>query len=263
MQPPSGSFRLIVRRGPQPNQVYELTKDVVTIGRDITNDITINDPEVSRHHTKLTREGQGYLIEDVGSTNGTFVNGQRLVGIARPLMPGEMVGLGETVTLAFEATFLGAPSPYSPSATVGPSVPSAVAQAPSPMRPMPQIPPQAPPPPPYQSGAGATQVPSGYSPYAPPPVGGMPLQAPPTYYPEAYGAPAQPAYAPYPEERRRGGGIMRWVLLGCGCFIILCVLGSVVGLIAVDQTCAWKEEPFTSLADVFGLAPDLNSPQCQ
>ena len=32
-------FRLIVRRGPQPNQIYELTKDVLTLGRDITNDI--------------------------------------------------------------------------------------------------------------------------------------------------------------------------------------------------------------------------------
>ena len=37
----SDSFRLIVRRGPQPNQSYELNKDIVTLGRDITNDIVI------------------------------------------------------------------------------------------------------------------------------------------------------------------------------------------------------------------------------
>ncbi len=88
----NGSFRLIVRRGPQPNQIYELNKDIITLGRDITNDIVINDPEVSRHHCRLTRGGGGYTLEDLGSTNGTFVNGQRLTG-ARPLAGGDVVGL--------------------------------------------------------------------------------------------------------------------------------------------------------------------------
>ncbi len=61
----------------------------------------INDPEVSRHHCRLTQGGGGYTLEDLGSTNGTFVNGQRLTG-ARQLQPGDMIGLGETVTLAYE-----------------------------------------------------------------------------------------------------------------------------------------------------------------
>src|SRR5207302_1443543 len=102
-------FRLIVRRGPQPNQIYELNKDIITLGRDITNDIVINDPEVSRHHTRMTRGGGGYTIEDLGSTNGTFVNGQRLTD-ARPLAGGDMIGLGETVTLGYEST-IAAPEP--------------------------------------------------------------------------------------------------------------------------------------------------------
>ncbi len=105
----SGSFRLIVRRGPQPNQIYELNKDIITLGRDITNDIVINDPEVSRHHCRMTRGGGGYTLEDLGSTNGTFVNGQRLTG-ARPLAGGDMIGLGETVTLGYEST-MPAPEP--------------------------------------------------------------------------------------------------------------------------------------------------------
>jgi pSer/pThr/pTyr-binding forkhead associated (FHA) protein len=74
------SFRLIVRRGPQPNQTFDLDKDVVTLGRDITNDIVINDPEVSRHHLRFARGADGYNMEDLGSTNGTFVNGQRMTG---------------------------------------------------------------------------------------------------------------------------------------------------------------------------------------
>ena len=106
----SDSFRLIVRRGPQPNQSYELNKDIVTLGRDITNDIVINDPEVSRHHMRLTRGAGGFTVEDLGSTNGTFVNGQRLTG-ARPLRPGDMVGLGETVTLAYEMSAVARPAP--------------------------------------------------------------------------------------------------------------------------------------------------------
>ena len=95
------NFRFIVRRGPQPNQVFELNKDLLTLGRDITNDITINDPEVSRHHLRITRGTDGYTIEDLGSTNGTFINGQRLTG-SRALNRGDMIGLGETVTLSYD-----------------------------------------------------------------------------------------------------------------------------------------------------------------
>lgn len=96
-------FRLVVRRGPQPNQQYLLTRETITIGRDITNDVVINDPEVSRHHSRLTRSATGYMVEDLRSTNGTFVNRQRLTAPYQ-LNNGDLVGLGETVTLAYEAT---------------------------------------------------------------------------------------------------------------------------------------------------------------
>src|SRR5947209_9212272 len=126
----SGSFRLIVRRGPQPNQIYELNKDIITLGRDITNDIVINDPEVSRHHTRMTRGGGGYTIEDLGSTNGTFVNGQRLTG-ARPLAGGDVIGLGETVTLGYESTIPAAEPSQMPTMLGSSPSPAAQYQAPA------------------------------------------------------------------------------------------------------------------------------------
>lgn len=133
-------FRLIVRRGPQPNQVYELTKDIVTIGRDITNDIVISDPEVSRHHMRMTRSGSGYAVEDLNSTNGIFVNGQRVTS-PQPMNNGDLLGIGETVTLAYEAP-----------GGVGQSAATMVGQSQSPVPPSAQ-PAAAPPPTPRPAAA--------------------------------------------------------------------------------------------------------------
>ncbi len=98
----TSSFRFIERTGPNPGQTYDLSKDVVTMGRDVTNDIVLADPEVSRQHARVNRTPGGLVLEDLGSTNGTFVNGERLVS-PRVLNAGDLVGLGENVTLTFEA----------------------------------------------------------------------------------------------------------------------------------------------------------------
>lgn len=95
------SYRLTVQRGPNVGKTYELVKDVVTLGRDMSNDIVINDSESSRHHARLTKQGVTYVVEDLGSTNGTFVNSARLSS-PRPLSPGDVVGMGETIALTFE-----------------------------------------------------------------------------------------------------------------------------------------------------------------
>lgn len=95
------SYRLTVQRGPSVGKSYELVKDVVTMGRDMSNDIVINDAESSRHHARLTKQGVTYVVEDLGSTNGTFVNSARL-STPRPLNPGDMLGMGETISLSYE-----------------------------------------------------------------------------------------------------------------------------------------------------------------
>ena len=98
----ASSFRFIVRTGPNPGMVFELAEEIIMMGRDVTNDIVIGDAEMSRQHARLTRTPGGYVVEDLGSTNGTFVNGERLTA-PRVLNPGDLVGMGETVTMTFDA----------------------------------------------------------------------------------------------------------------------------------------------------------------
>ena len=99
----ASQFQLIMRTGPTPGATFILEGDQLSIGRDSTNEITINDAEVSRRHARLTFQGGKYVLEDLGSTNGTFVNGQRLAG-PRVLKAGEVVSFGEQIVLVFEVT---------------------------------------------------------------------------------------------------------------------------------------------------------------
>ena len=95
------TYRLILLTGVGAGTEYPLEKTELQLGRDLSNDIVINDPEVSRRHAHLLLEGDGYILEDLGSTNGTFIRGQRL---AAPvvLRPGETITIGEKVTLKYE-----------------------------------------------------------------------------------------------------------------------------------------------------------------
>ena len=96
------AYRMVVRRGPTPGLILELSKSDLTVGRDLSNDFVINDVEVSRKHLRLILVGEHYRVEDLGSTNGTFVNGQRLSG-PHNLVPGELLSLGEHLPLVYEA----------------------------------------------------------------------------------------------------------------------------------------------------------------
>lgn len=230
------SFRLVVRRGPQPNQVYELNKDIVTIGRDITNDIVINDPEVSRHHLRFTRGAGGFTVEDLGSTNGTFINGQRLTG-AKPLNNGDMLGLGETVTLAYERVSPGASKPEAGAEPVSPY--ARQAQPVQPAAPDEGVFPASQPepaPPPYS--------------YTPPP------QEPAFPYAEQSQAP--PGYTDYDpyamREEEAGGNTMRWVLIGCVGISMFCCCATVAGLFVIDIACLWDQIPILSnILNAIGL----------
>jgi pSer/pThr/pTyr-binding forkhead associated (FHA) protein len=95
-------FQFVMRSGPTPGVTFPLEGDQLTIGRDANNGVAINDAEVSRKHSRLTFQGGKYVLEDLGSTNGTFVNGQRLAG-PMVLKAGDVVSLGEQIVLMYDA----------------------------------------------------------------------------------------------------------------------------------------------------------------
>jgi len=95
------AFQLVMKTGPAPGKVYSLDKSEILIGREAGSDVFVNDEEVSRQHAHLTSQFGDYVLVDLGSTNGTFVNGQRATG-QRILKPGDTLLLGESVSLTFE-----------------------------------------------------------------------------------------------------------------------------------------------------------------
>jgi hypothetical protein len=94
-------YQLNMKAGPTPGKLYPLDKPELLIGRELVNDIVISDADVSRKHARLLQQGEGWLVEDLASTNGTYVNGVRL-SAPQILQPGDTLRLGETVELHFE-----------------------------------------------------------------------------------------------------------------------------------------------------------------
>ncbi len=81
------------KTGPLAGKDFDLEKPAVVVGRIAEgNEIQISDDSISRHHAKLMRAGRGYLVRDLGSANGTSVNGQRVV--EQPLQTGDVVRFG-------------------------------------------------------------------------------------------------------------------------------------------------------------------------
>jgi len=85
----------------QSGQRFSAAGPLVTIGRGADNDIVVNDSEVSRRHFSLTWDGRRYIIQDLGTANGTFVNGARLTA-TQAVQNGDVIGLGATVALTFQ-----------------------------------------------------------------------------------------------------------------------------------------------------------------
>jgi pSer/pThr/pTyr-binding forkhead associated (FHA) protein len=84
---------LVVQRGPNAGSRFLLDTEVTTAGRAPDSDIFLDDVTVSRRHAEFTRAAQGYLVRDVGSLNGTYVNRERIEEVL--LGPGDEVQIGK------------------------------------------------------------------------------------------------------------------------------------------------------------------------
>jgi DNA-binding NtrC family response regulator len=92
-------FRLVMLRGPAPGRVYELGAGETRLGKGPDNDVVIPDATVSRAHCVVVRDGAAYLLRDLGSTNGTFIEDERIREAF--LRPGVRLRVGE-VLLKFQ-----------------------------------------------------------------------------------------------------------------------------------------------------------------
>ncbi len=196
------------------------------IGRETGDDIVIKDPEISRKHARVVLQGAFFVIEDLGSTNGTSLNGQR-ISAANPLQDGDVITLGEKTNLVFEPisdpeTIL---NPYAQSPAtmpsrgevpITPAPPLAYQQVP-PVQPAYQMPPVQPayPQPPAPS---FQQVPQQYQPPRQQP---MPAALPMQEYAEA----------PYMEQAQKKG-LPTWAIL----LIILGILVLCIGCVVLVLT---------------------------
>ena len=75
---PAGSALLVVQRGPGAGSRYLLDTDLSTVGRHPESDIFLDDITVSRRHVEFRRQAESFRVHDVGSLNGTYLNGDRV-----------------------------------------------------------------------------------------------------------------------------------------------------------------------------------------
>ena len=91
---------LDIKRVDEQVQTMKLEENDVVLGRTADNAIELNYPNVSRHHSKISYSNESYSIEDLESTNGTYVNG---ISIAKCVLhPNDVIQVGDTHIFYYE-----------------------------------------------------------------------------------------------------------------------------------------------------------------
>lgn len=89
------SAKISIEEGYGQGDVFEMTKDEMMIGRAASNDIVLKEAKVSRQHASIKKQGNEYLITDLHSSNGVFVNDEKVVEAA--LSDGDIIRIGDFV----------------------------------------------------------------------------------------------------------------------------------------------------------------------
>ena len=100
---------LFVQEGNSPKTQWPLIKKNHIIGRETDSDIQINERQVSRRHAEIGYTPQSYTIRDLGSKNGTFLNGQAVSQDPQPIRNGDEIGIALCAKLTFVAEDATAP----------------------------------------------------------------------------------------------------------------------------------------------------------
>lgn len=104
--------RFVVKQGPQIGITFPILQNQIRIGREEACDVRVQDAEVSRRHCELIWKENAFWMQDLGSSNGTFVNGTQITAPTR-LSAGDKIGVGQTVmVLELEPQIKPIPTPY-------------------------------------------------------------------------------------------------------------------------------------------------------
>ena len=109
---------LRVMQGPEQGRVFPLSQGITTFGRSSDNNVVLTDSTVSRHHARVELRGEHLFLTDLGTSNGTNVNSQR-VSASHPLQPNDVIQMG-TVILRVENQPLGDETTRLPAGMVAP-----------------------------------------------------------------------------------------------------------------------------------------------
>lgn len=192
---------IVVHQDPTTQQVFPLTEKTITVGREAYNDVVLIDPEASRKHAQISFQDGRYVIEDLGSTNGTYVNGRQILS-PTALNPGDVIEVGEMARILFQGP--------------GSDISETVLRAPS------------------SSRDATVAMPEDLATFSeslqPPPPTSIPAQAPlPTP------APAPQSQMAMPQQvASKGRGINRRYLGIFGCLIVLLVIACAASFFLLD-----------------------------
>jgi len=118
--------KLTLLLGRRTMQVFDFKQESIVVGRDEVADVVIDNPSVSRRHAEIRLGDEGWVVEDLGSSNGTFLRGSKIDGV-QSIGLGDEIGFGKFSIVFGKALGEG----EVPMQTPAPSAPAAAPRAPT------------------------------------------------------------------------------------------------------------------------------------